>query len=88
MAEFGFLGVRVITCRQTPRRKGEERNAGDFDLNRSRLRPLRTSWLMVGMSGVPPNQLIVHQGFALFSALPSENGVRTITKGFHHATSI
>jgi hypothetical protein len=88
MAEFGFLGVRVITWRQTPRRKGDDRSAGDFDLKRNRLRPLRTNWLMVGMSGVQPDQLIVHQGFALFSAPPCENGVRTITKGFCHATSI
>ena len=31
-AEFGFLGVRVITWMQTPRRKGEFCRAGDLDL--------------------------------------------------------
>src|SRR6185436_19577673 len=49
MAELGFLGVGVMTCRQTPRRNGEFCKAGDFDLYRILLRPLRTSWLMVGM---------------------------------------
>src|SRR5438105_2312157 len=49
MAEFGFFGVRVITCTQTPRRNGAFSNAGDFDLYLSLLRPLRTSWLIVGI---------------------------------------
>src|ERR1041385_4307485 len=49
MAEFGFLGVRVITCTQTPRRNGAFSNAGDFDLYFSLFRPLRTSWLIVGI---------------------------------------
>src|SRR5688572_25780342 len=49
MAEFGFFGVRVITCTQTPRRNGAFCNAGDFDLYLSLLRPLRTSWLIVGI---------------------------------------
>ena len=29
-AELGFLGVRVMTCTQTPRRCGQFANAGDF----------------------------------------------------------
>jgi hypothetical protein len=49
MAEFGFLGVRVITCTHTPRRNGLPSKAGDFDLVRTLRRPFRTSWLMVGM---------------------------------------
>jgi hypothetical protein len=49
MAEFGFFGVRVMTCTQTPRRNGLPFKAGDFDLMRTLRRPLRTSWLMVGM---------------------------------------
>src|SRR5688500_2208627 len=49
MAELGFLGVRVITCKQTPRRKGEFSKAGDFDFRLILLRPFRTSWLMVGI---------------------------------------
>src|ERR1035438_82493 len=49
MAEFGFLGVRVMTWMQTPRRNGEFSKAGDLDLYRTLLRPLRTSWLIVGI---------------------------------------
>src|SRR5688500_12775778 len=49
MAEFGFFGVRVMTCTQTPRRKGLPSNAGDFDLVTTLRRPLRTSWLIVGI---------------------------------------
>src|SRR5581483_6104830 len=51
MAEFGFLGVRVMTCTHTPRRKGLPDRAGDLDLVRTLRRPLRTSWLMVGIRG-------------------------------------
>ena len=43
IAEFGFLGVRVMTWMQTPRRKGELSKAGDLDLCFSLLRPLRTN---------------------------------------------
>ena len=50
IAEFGFLGVRVITCMQTPRLNGERPKAGDFDLRFSLLRPFRTSWFIVGIS--------------------------------------
>ena len=32
MAEFGFLGVRVVTCTQTPRRNGHDFKAGDLVL--------------------------------------------------------
>ena len=42
-AEFGFFGVRVMTCVQTPRRNGQLVSAGDFDLIEAFLRPLRTS---------------------------------------------
>src|SRR5579885_3617620 len=49
-AEFGFLGVRVITCTQTPRRCGQTANAGDFDFPDTLRRPLRISWVIVGMS--------------------------------------
>src|SRR5881296_3647282 len=48
-AEFGFFGVRVITCTQTPRRNGQLVSAGDFDFTEIFLRPLRTSWLIVGI---------------------------------------
>ena len=49
MAELGFLGVRVITWIQTPRRKGELSKAGDLDLCFNLRRPLRTNWLIVGI---------------------------------------
>src|SRR5271155_5673669 len=48
-AEFGFLGVRVITCTQTPRRCGAPLSAGDFVLTTTLRRPLRTNWLIVGI---------------------------------------
>src|SRR5205085_7203 len=41
--------VRVMTCTHTPRRNGLPSKAGDFDLVRTLRRPLRTSWLMVGI---------------------------------------
>src|SRR5271165_2277005 len=48
-AEFGFFGVRVITCTQTPRRCGQSASAGDFDFTTTFLRPFLTSWLIVGI---------------------------------------
>jgi hypothetical protein len=48
-AEFGFLGVRVMTCTHTPRRCGQLTSAGDLDFTVTFLRPFRTSWLIVGM---------------------------------------
>jgi hypothetical protein len=50
IAEFGFLGVRVITWMHTPRRNGEFSKAGDLDLYFTLVRPLRTSWLIVGIA--------------------------------------
>src|SRR5918998_893126 len=61
-AEFGFFGVRVMTCRHTPRRCGAprpslvvcrrvfsvRRSAGALTFLMAGFRPLRTSWLMVG----------------------------------------
>jgi hypothetical protein len=38
-----------MTCTQTPRRCGQFASAGDFDLTLIFWRPLRTSWLMVGI---------------------------------------
>src|SRR6185312_14252128 len=49
IAELGFFGVRVMTCTHTPRRNGLPARAGDLDLVRTLRRPLRTSWLMVGI---------------------------------------
>src|SRR5262249_27577828 len=44
----GFFGVWVKTRTQTPRFWGLSCSAGLFVLNWTRLRPLRTSWLIVG----------------------------------------
>src|SRR5215217_8028596 len=51
-AEFGFLGVVVYTRVQTPRRWGEPFNAGVLVFSTLSSRPLRTSWLIVGMGGL------------------------------------
>src|SRR3954463_12636300 len=51
-AEFGFFGVVVYTRVQTPRRWGEPFNAGVLVFSTLSSRPLRTSWLIVGMSGL------------------------------------
>src|SRR3990170_1907044 len=49
-AEFGFLGVIVLTWMQTPRRCGFRCRCGDLLLERTADRPRRTSWLIVGIS--------------------------------------
>jgi len=41
--------VRVITCTHTPRRCGQLASAGDFDFTDIFRRPLRISWLIVGI---------------------------------------
>src|SRR5687767_15364556 len=48
-AEFGFFGVVVYTRTQTPRFCGQDFRAGESVLVRTATRPLRTSWLMVGI---------------------------------------
>src|SRR5438477_880461 len=53
-AEFGFFGVRVITCTHTPRRCGQLASAGDFDFTDTFRRPFRINWLIVGISS--PNK--------------------------------
>ena len=49
-AEFGFFGVIVETRVQTPRFCGAPWSAGVFVFSRLDVRPLRISWLTVGMS--------------------------------------
>ena len=49
-AEFGFFGVCVKTRTQTPRFCGLSCSAGLFVFETIFLRPLRTSWLIVGTS--------------------------------------
>src|SRR5262249_7521429 len=53
-AELGFLGVMVLTCRQTPRFCGQPCMAGCFGRDRCGLRGRRTTWLIVGMSSPDP----------------------------------
>src|SRR5271154_2178371 len=47
-AEFGFFGVRVITCRHTTRRCGHDPSAGAFDFAFSWRRALRTISIFFG----------------------------------------
>ena len=49
-AEFGFFGVIVETRVQTPRFCGAPWSAGVFVFSRLDVRPLRISWLTVGMA--------------------------------------
>src|SRR5947208_13796565 len=51
-AEFGFFGVVVYTRVHTPRRWGEPFSAGVLVFSTVSSRPLRTSWLIVGMGGL------------------------------------
>src|SRR5215213_10994872 len=51
-AEFGFFGVVVYTRVHTPRRWGEPLSAGVLVFSTLSSRPLRTSWLSVGMGGL------------------------------------
>src|SRR3954469_1954845 len=51
-AEFGFFGAVVYTRVHTPRRWGEPFNAGVLVFSTLSSRPLRTSWLIVGMGGL------------------------------------
>src|SRR4051794_8253194 len=53
-AEFGFLGVVVYTRVHTPRFCGLSRMAGDLLFWSSVSRPLRTSWLIVGIRVLKP----------------------------------
>src|SRR5436305_13762951 len=57
-AEFGFLGVCVITRVQTPRFCGAPASAGVFTFALAVTRPLRTSWLTVGTE--PPIYPFAH----------------------------
>src|SRR3954463_12187543 len=57
-AEFGFLGVRVKTRVQTPRRWGDPWRAGVFVLSWGALRPLRTSCLTVGTESLLVSQTV------------------------------
>jgi hypothetical protein len=56
-AEFGFFGVVVYTRVQTPRRCGQASRAGTLLFATTRLRGLRTSWLIVAMQSVSSGAL-------------------------------
>src|SRR6478609_8014880 len=58
-AEFGFFGVVVYTRVHTPRRCGLPLRAAVFTLGILSRRPLRTSWLMVGMYRLPVLLVVV-----------------------------
>src|ERR1700704_6549484 len=63
-AEFGFFGVVVYTRVHTPRRCGLPLSAGVLVLVVFAWRPLRTSWLIVGIraSSLPrPSPLVARQ---------------------------
>src|SRR5688572_32040238 len=53
-AEFGFFGVCVNTRTHTPRFCGLPCSAGLFVFQSTSCRPLRTSWLIVGILRVHP----------------------------------
>src|SRR5947209_3114753 len=54
-AEFGFLGVMILTCKQTPFFWGQPCRAGCLGRLCCCTRGLRTSWLMVGIAYVFPS---------------------------------
>src|ERR1044071_7075133 len=56
-AEFGFFGVCVNTRTHTPRFCGLTWSAGLFVLVTIFSRPWRTSWLIVGISGLDPSNI-------------------------------
>src|SRR3954464_10298713 len=61
-AEFGFFGVVVYTRVHTPRFCGHAFKCGDLLFSTSWVRPLRTSWLIVGIVLVPrPLRLTAQQ---------------------------
>src|SRR5262249_52651319 len=55
-AEFGFFGVMILTCKQTPRFCGQPCRAGCFGRRDGCLRGLRTSWFIVGIPEISVDQ--------------------------------
>src|SRR6185312_10404377 len=90
-AEFGFFGVTVRTCVQTPRFCGEplprevrfvsalkvKRSAGALVFLVTFVRPFRTSWLIVGNAPAPAS----HNDRS--NAYISEPVRRGIARAFH-----
>src|SRR4051794_21769325 len=80
-AEFGFFGVVVYTRVQTPRRWGEPFSAGVLVFSTLSSRPLRTSWLIVGMGGLDLlpalgwcSLVLANDWFLLWCAVPAHSG--------------
>src|SRR6266700_4286775 len=71
-AEFGFLGVMILTCKQTPFFCGHPCRAGCFGLRYCWTRAFRTNWLIVGM----------HYSGESLSALAPIREVVTVVGGY------
>src|SRR3954453_21768823 len=74
-AEFGFFGVVVYTRVHTPRRWGLPLRAAVLTLAILSRRPLRTSWLMVGMYRL--SRLILVTAFTCSAVLRSFSSLCT-----------
>src|SRR5437763_5694228 len=75
-AEFGFLGVIVDTRVQTPRFCGAPWRAGVLVFSRLVSRPLRISWLTVGMNPFGAEKVVYRRkaGGAVSPAAPGAHG--------------
>src|SRR5438874_11251430 len=82
-AEFGFLGVIVDTRVQTPRFCGAPWSAGVLVFSRLVSRPLRISWLTVGMSPLWAEIVVYRRkaGGALGPAAPGAHGSKAAQRG-------
>src|SRR3954467_9957685 len=83
-AEFGFFGVVVYTRVHTPRRWGEPFSAGVLVFSTLSSRPLRTSWLIVGMGGLdllPALGRAVDGGAAVRARCPGPESARGAPPG-------
>src|SRR3954452_14212975 len=76
-AELGFLGVIVLTWRQTPRLNGQASSTGDLVLYCTGRRGLRTSWLIVGMSQSFPLRGALDSGLPELTLHSLSAGVRS-----------
>src|SRR5215813_8819714 len=79
-AEFGFLGVIVDTRVQTPRFCGAPWSAGVFVFSRLDVRPLRISWLTVGMDPFGVVNPVVYRRKAGWGSGPQPNQGRMVAK--------
>src|SRR5262245_50329634 len=82
-AEFGFLGVMIFTCRQTPFFCGQPCMAGCFGRRYCWTRGLRTSWLMVGIPYSPCTMRL-----AASPALPIPAGAQAHRPGNYYRRDV